>query len=63
MLTNQQITKFQAIYKARFNKDLSRDEALEKGIKLVRMMQLIYKPMTVTDYQRLQTRRKQTGDL
>ncbi len=63
MLTDQQITKFRAIYKARFHKDLSRDEALEKGIKLVRLMQLIYKPMTESDYQKLQARRKQTGDL
>jgi hypothetical protein len=63
MLTDQQITKFQAIYKARFHKNLSRGEALEKGTKLVRMMQLIYKPMTVEQYQRLQERRKQTANL
>lgn len=63
MLTNQQITKFQAIYKARFHKDLSRGEALEKGMKLVRMMQLIYKPMTEADYQKLQERRRQTANL
>lgn len=63
MLTDQQITKFQAVYKARFHKDLSREEAYEKGIKLVRLMQIIYKPMTESDYQKLQARRKQTGDL
>ena len=63
MLTDQQITKFQAIYKARFHKDLSREEAVEKGLKLVRMMQLIYKPMTEIDYQKLQERRRQTANL
>jgi hypothetical protein len=62
-LTDQQITKFQEIYKARFHKDLSRGEALEKGLKLARMMQLIYKPMTVEQYQRLQERRRQTANL
>lgn len=62
-LTDQQITSFQAIYKARFHKDLSKAEALEKGMKLVRMMQLIYKPMTESDYQKLQERRRQTANL
>ncbi len=62
-LTNQQIIRFQAIYKTRFHKDLSKAEALEKGMKLVRMMQLIYKPMTESDYQKLQERRRQTANL
>jgi len=62
-LSEKNITKFQEIYKARFNKDLSRGEALEKGLKLARMMQLIYKPMTVEQYQRLQERRRQTANL
>ena len=62
-LTDQQLTKFQALYKARFNKDLSREKAYEKGIKLVRLMQIIYKPMTESEYLKLQARRKQTSDL
>lgn len=62
LLTDKQIAKFQAIYKARFGKEISRAEALEKGIKLLRMMQIIYKPMTKADYDRLQERRKQTAD-
>ena len=63
MLTEKSIAKFQEIYKARFHKDLSREEAYEKGIKLVRLMQIIYKPMTESEYLKLQARRKQTGDL
>lgn len=63
MLTEQNITTFQAIYKARFHKDLTRQEAVEKGIKVLRLMQLIYKPMTVEQYQRLQERRRQTANL
>ncbi len=62
MLTEQQITKFQAIYKAKFHKDLSRKEALEKGIKLVRLMQIIYQPITKEEYQKLQERRKITQE-
>jgi hypothetical protein len=53
-LTEQQITRFQEIYKARFNKQLNRKEALEKGIKLARMMQIIYRPITKEQYQQLQ---------
>jgi hypothetical protein len=61
VITDKQIARFQAIYKARFGKEISRAEALEKGTKLVRMMQIIYKPITKTDYNRLQERRRQTG--
>jgi len=62
-LTDKQITKFQAIYKARFHKDIDREKAYDMGIKLVRMMQIIYKPMTVADFEQLQERRKQTANL
>jgi len=62
-LTDQQITKFQAIYKARFHKDLDREKTYDMGIKLVRMMQIIYKPMTVADLEQLQERRRQTANL
>jgi len=63
LLTDAQIGRFQAIYKARFHRDLSREEALKMGGKLVRMMQLIYKPMTVEQYQKLQERRQATKSL
>lgn len=62
-LTDQQITKFQALYKARFHKNVDRKKAYDMGIKLVRMMQIIYKPMTVADFERLQERRRQTANL
>lgn len=63
ILTNQQIKKFQALYKARFHKDIDREKAYDMGIKLVRMMQIIYKPMTVADFEQLQERRRQTANL
>lgn len=62
-LTDQQITRFQALYKARFHKDLDREKAYDMGIKLVRMMQIVYKPMTEADYQKLQARKRQTANL
>lgn len=63
VLNNEQITKFQTLYKNRFGKELSREEAYEKGIKLMRVVELTYKPMTEAEYQELQERRRQTKDL
>jgi hypothetical protein len=63
ILSDKKIADFQAIYKARFGKEISREVAIEKGIKLLRLIEIIYKPMTKKEYQQLQERRKQTGDL
>ncbi len=60
MLSNEQITKFQTIYKNRFGKEISREEAYEKGAKLIRLIELIYKPMTEKEYEMVQKRRKET---
>ncbi|PIP32327.1 hypothetical protein COV53_01700 [Candidatus Gottesmanbacteria bacterium CG11_big_fil_rev_8_21_14_0_20_37_11] len=62
-LTDKQIARFQELYKTRFHKDLDREKAYDMGIKLVRMMQIVYKPMTVADFKQLQERRKQTANL
>lgn len=63
MLSDEQITKYQEIYKKYYGKEISREDALEQGIKLVRLIELIYKPMTEEEYNHLQERRKETGDL
>ncbi len=63
MLSDEQVTKFQVLYKQQFGREITKDEALEKGAKLVRMMQLIYKPMTKEEYEKVQKRRLETGDL
>ena len=60
MLSHEQITKFQTIYKNHFGKKISREEAYEKGAKLLRLVELVYKPMTETEYRELQERRKAT---
>lgn len=62
MLSEQSITKFQELYRGRFGKEISREEAYEKGIKLVRMIELVYRPMTAAEYEKLQERRKETAD-
>ena len=63
MLSDEMITKYQELVRKRFNRAISREEALENGTKLLRLVELIYKPMTENEYQRLQERRKQTKDL
>ena len=63
MLSDEQITKFQLLWKNRFGKEIGREEAYEKGVKLLRLIQLIYRLMTEEEYKRLQERRKQTKDL
>jgi len=60
MLSEKQITKFQTLYKNRFDVEISREEAYEKGVKLIRLIELVYKPITKKDYQELQKRRRKT---
>ena len=50
MLTDEQISEFQMLYKNRFGLSISREEAYEQGIKLIRIIELIYKPMTKKEY-------------
>jgi len=63
MLTNEQITEFQKLYEKHFGKKIDRQEAYEKGIKLIRLVELIYKPMSEDEFKQLQERRKATGDI
>ena len=51
MLTDEQVDKFQDIYRKRFGKEISRADALEKGIKLVRLMDIVYKPITIREFE------------
>ena len=63
LLSDEQVAEYQTLYKNRFGREISREEAYEQGAKLIRLVKLIYQPMTETEYQQLQERRRQTGDL
>lgn len=63
MLSDEQLTKYQTLYKNRYGKEISREEAYEQGAKLIRLVELIYQPMTEVEYQQLQERRRETEDL
>lgn len=58
-LTPEQVAKFQAIYKAKFGREISRELACEQGVKLVRLMEIIYKPMTLADDEKVKKRQQQ----
>jgi hypothetical protein len=60
MISEERLKEFKRIYKKKFGKEISNQEALEKATKLLRMVELIYKPITKSDYDKLQKRRKET---
>jgi len=62
MLSNEQIIKFQKHYEDRFGKKISREDAYEGGAKLVRLLELIYQPMTKDEYKLVEKRREETKD-
>lgn len=43
-ISEKQLTNFQELYKQHFGKEIGRDEALEKGIKLATLIKLICEP-------------------
>ena len=45
ILTDEQVAEFQNIYRRKFGMEISREEAYEKGARLVRLMKIILKPM------------------
>ncbi len=59
MLSAERVKKFQTLYKKRFGKEIDENEALEKGAKLLRLMQLVYKPMTRAQFDAVEERRKE----
>ncbi len=59
-LTDKNIEDFRELYREHFNKEISRQEALEKGIKLLTLMKAVYKPMTQEEYDTIQKHMKDT---
>jgi len=59
MLSEKDIAEFQKIYKEQFGKEISKEDAYAKGVKLLRLVQLVYQPITQEQYNKLQQRRKE----
>lgn len=60
VLSDGDIEKFQALYMSEFGMEISREDAYEKGIKLVRLMSAVYAPMSKGEYEQIQKHRKDT---
>ena len=60
VLTDADIQKFQALYRSEFGMEISAEEAYEKGIKLVRLMSAVYRPMTKEQFEKIQKHREDT---
>jgi hypothetical protein len=58
-LSDEHIARFQALYLKRFGKEISKEEARDKGIKLLQLMKLVYRPMTKEEFATVQARRKE----
>ena len=43
-LSDENIKEFQTLYKEHFGKEISKEDARENGIKLLRLISIIYRP-------------------
>lgn len=48
MLSDKEVEQFQMLYKQHFGKEITKEEALGKGLKLINILALIYKPIKRT---------------
>lgn len=61
MLSEQDVTNFQTLYKKEFGIDISREQALEEGLKLVGLIGNVYQPMTQAEYDEIEEHRRATA--
>ena len=54
VLSDENILKFQALYKSEFGMEISKEDAQKKGTKLLQLISIVYKPTTKEEYQTLQ---------
>ncbi|MBD3245288.1 MAG: hypothetical protein GF335_04855 [Candidatus Moranbacteria bacterium] len=45
MLTEQEIRQFRDLWQSRFGEEISDEKAKEEGLKLVRLVEAVYKPV------------------
>lgn len=54
MLSRKAVLEYQAAYRKVYGKEISYGEALEQGIKLLKLMRLIYKPLSKEELDKFQ---------
>ncbi|MDD4290060.1 MAG: hypothetical protein PHH83_02160 [Patescibacteria group bacterium] len=61
MITDEQITKFQEIYKKQYNKDISREEAYESAQNLLGLVELLYDQYIIDKKRKLRLEKEPKG--
>lgn len=51
-LTSRHIAEFQKLYLEEFETEIPEKEASERAIKLIELLETVYKPITKEDYQK-----------
>ncbi len=62
MITDKRLQEYKKIYKEHYGKEISDAEALEQGTKLMRLMEVIYKPMTKREFNSIKRDMSQLPD-
>jgi hypothetical protein len=58
-LSEENVEAFRVLFRKHFGREISKEEAREKGAKFLRLMQLIYKPMKQVEFDAVQKQRKE----
>ena len=59
-LLDDDIAKLQSLYRSELGVEISREDAYERGIKLLRLMSIVHKPITEKEYDQTEKRRTDT---
>jgi hypothetical protein len=62
LISDEHLDKFIVLLEKKTGKKINRADALESAIKLVTLVEAIYKPMTKEDLKKLNERRNETKD-
>lgn len=57
-LTNEDISRFQRLYRDRYNKEISKEEALDQAQRLIRLLKRIMVPMSKERFNEIQRYRR-----
>lgn len=58
MIDDKHISNFLKIYKEQFGVEISKKEALEQGTKLLQLVKIVYQPITLEEYEKIEARIK-----
>jgi hypothetical protein len=59
MISAQEVEKFRAMYKKRFDVEITPEQAYELGTKLIRLFELVIMPSIESEFQKIQQRQNQ----